>query len=154
MVPSSPPADDVQPEVAIRPALVADIPAVIELIEPFVLKGKLLTRTFDELEQLLRHSFVAVRSVPGNPDRVVGFSALEIYSPKLAEVRSLAVAEPVQGQGIGRRLVEACLQRAREQNVLEVLAITSAERFFLGCGFDFTLPGEKKALFFQSRSQM
>ena len=46
-----------------------------------------------------------------------------------------------------RRAVEL----AREKNILEVMAITSSDGFFKSCGFDFTLPGEKKALFFQTR---
>jgi len=32
-----------------------------------------------------------------------------------------------------------------------VIAITSSEEFFQRCGFDFTLPGEKKAVFLQTR---
>ena len=35
--------------------------------------------------------------------------------------------------------------------MLEVMAVTSNDAFFTGCGFDFTLPGEKKALFLQTR---
>ena len=31
------------------------------------------------------------------------------------------------------------------------MTITSVDEFFLRCGFDFTLPGEKKALFLQTR---
>jgi len=52
---------------------------------------------------------------------------------------------------VGKRLVEACVNRAREEQILEVMAITSSEEFFRSCGFDFTLPGEKKALFLQTR---
>jgi hypothetical protein len=33
------------------------------------------------------------------------------------------------------------------------MAITSADDFFHRCGFDFTLPGEKKALFLQTRER-
>ena len=80
-------------------------------------------------------------------ERIVGFAALEVYSQKLAEIRSLAVEDSLQGTGIGRRLVQACVERGRQQNVLEVMAITSSDEFFKACGFDFTLPGEKKALF-------
>jgi len=43
--------------------------------------------------------------------------------------------------------VEACIEQAKKQEILEVMAITSQEEFFQSCGFDFTLPGEKKALF-------
>jgi N-acetylglutamate synthase-like GNAT family acetyltransferase len=132
--------------VLIRRASVGDIERISEFITPFVQAGKLLPRTFDELEDLVTNLYLA--EIDG---AIVGCAALEIYSRKLAEVRSLAVSESVRGLGIGRQLVEACVQRAREENILEVMAITSAEDFFKACGFDFTLPGEKKALFYQTR---
>jgi amino-acid N-acetyltransferase len=34
------------------------------------------------------------------------------------------------------------------------MAITSTDEFFRACGFDFTLPGEKKALFIQTRDEV
>ncbi len=132
--------------VTVRPALRADLVAIAALIEPFVAQGRLLRRTIDELETLLAHVFVAEAA-----GRIVGCAAVEIYSPKLAELRSLAVEAAWQGQGVGKLLVQACVERARERNVLEVMTITSAEGFFKSCGFDFTLPGEKKALFVQTR---
>ncbi|MFN0195251.1 MAG: GNAT family N-acetyltransferase [Planctomycetaceae bacterium] len=130
----------------IRGAEARDIEQLHEFLEPFIEAKRLLPRTQDELAQLLPSGFVA--EVSG---RIVGFAVLEIYSPKLAELRSLAVAPDMQGQGIGKLLVKACIDRAIERNVLEVMAITSAEQFFRNCGFDFTLPGEKKALFLQTR---
>jgi N-acetylglutamate synthase-like GNAT family acetyltransferase len=132
----------------VRRATPADIPAIEAFIEPFVDEGKLLPRTYDELADLLPSFFIA--EVDG---AIVGCAALEIYSRKLAEIRSLAVSPAVQGKGIGRLLVGACVQLAQERNVLEVMAITSSEEFFKLCGFDFTLPGEKKALFYQTRDR-
>ena len=132
----------------VRPAEVGDGPLVLELIEPFVAHGKLLPRTLDEIEELLVNGFVA--ELDG---RIVGFVALEIYSKKLAEIRSLCVADGSQRHGIGKQLVAACVRRARERSILEVMAITSAEEFFQACGFDFTLPGEKKAFFLQTRPE-
>jgi amino-acid N-acetyltransferase len=69
----------------------------------------------------------------------------------MAEIRSLAVSPDAQRKGIGKQLVEACVDRARQLHILEVMEITSTEEFFRSCGFDFTLPGEKKALFLQTR---
>jgi N-acetylglutamate synthase-like GNAT family acetyltransferase len=132
--------------IEVRPATPADVDGIDALIEPFVEGGKLLPRTSDELEDLIKSGFVAECG-----GRIVGFAALEVYSKKLAEVRSLAVAADMQRHGIGKRLVTACIDRARERNILEVMAITSSEEFFRTCGFDFTLPGEKKALFIQTR---
>lgn len=141
-------ATESRPTVIIRTAVQTDIPALEVFIKPFVEDGKLLHRTYDELNEWLTNFFVA--ELDGE---IVGCAALEIYSKKLAEVRSLAVSPKVQGMGIGRRLVQVCVDRAKEYNVFEVMAITSSDQFFISCGFDFTLPGEKKALFIQTRDQ-
>lgn len=132
--------------IVIRPARFSDVGALNRFIEPFVAQGRLLPRTQDELAELVATGFVATAR-----EEIVGFGALEIYSPKFSELRSLAVEPTYQGRGIGRRLVEACLELARERNVFEVMVITSTDEFFRQCGFDFTLPGEKKALFLQTR---
>jgi N-acetylglutamate synthase-like GNAT family acetyltransferase len=137
---------DHEASVSIRPCCAADRVAVMELIEPYVQQRKILRRTFEELEELLTNSFVAEMG-----GKVVGFVALEVYSAKLAEIRSLVVSIHCQGRGIGRRLVAACVERAREKGIFEVMAITSSEEFFRSCGFDYTLPGEKKAFFMQTR---
>lgn len=132
--------------VIIRRALPTETEVIGEFIKPFVEQGKLLPRTYNELKDLVDDLFIA--ELDGE---IVGCAALEIYSWKLAEVRSLAVSPRVQGLGIGKKLVMACVERAKADNILEVMAITSSEEFFRSCGFDFTLPGEKKALFYQTR---
>lgn len=134
------------PAFVIRPTDPIDVPALTLFIEPFVQQGRLLPRTYDELEDLTEHGFVAIAA-----GKIVGFAALEIYSKKLAELRSLAVSSAHQGQGIGKALVQACLDLAKERRIFEVMAITSSEEFFQRCGFDFSLPGERKALFLQTR---
>lgn len=133
---------------SVRGAQPDDLSAIDALIQPLVAEGRLLPRTIDELEDLLPTGFVAIQD-----GKLVGFAALEIYSKKLAELRSLAVSDTCRGQGIGRRLVDACLNVARERSVFEVIVITSEEQFFRSRGFDFTLPGEKKALFYKTRDQ-
>ena len=135
--------------VIIRKATTADLPAVIAVITPFVEEGKLLPRTLDEFDELLPTMFVAEYE-----GKVVGCAALEIYSHKLGEVRSLAVSRTVQGMGVGKMLVNACIDLARAHNVLEVMAITSSDAFFMSCGFAYTLPGEKRALFMQTREDV
>jgi N-acetylglutamate synthase-like GNAT family acetyltransferase len=132
----------------IRIAAKNDIPQIVEFIKPFVDEGKLLPRTFDELDELIDNFFIAEQE-----GQMVGCAALEIYSWKLAEVRSLCVAKSVQGMGVGKLLVNACVQRAKDKHILEVMAVTSADGFFMSCGFDYTLPGEKKALFYQTRDE-
>lgn len=131
--------------IEVRPVQDDEQAAVRTLLQPHVEQRKLLRRTIDELETLLPNGFVAVCDAG-----IVGFATLEVYSRKLAEIRALVVADGQQGKGIGQLLVRACLERARERDIMEVMAISSAEKFFASCGFDFTLPDEKKAFFVQT----
>ncbi len=136
-------------EVVVRPVRYDDLEKILLLLEPFVEQDVLLPRSEGELIDLLATSFVAeVR------ERIIGYVSLEIYSIKLAEIRSLAVAREYQRHRIGQRLVGACVDLARRKEIIEVMAITSNEDFFRLCGFDFTLPGEKKALFIHTKESM
>jgi amino-acid N-acetyltransferase len=141
-------AESTQPNVTLRTAIRDDIDAIITFIEPFVEEGFLLERTVDEVDEWLPTFYLAL--VEGE---IVGCAALEIYSRKLAEIRSLAVSPKMRGMGIGKMLVNACVELARERNILEVMVITSNEHFFKAVGFDYTMTGEKKALFIQTRDQ-
>lgn len=132
--------------ITIRFANTDDLPTLHEFLKQFVDDGKLLPRTFRELETLVDTLFIAERE-----GELMGCAALEIYSAKLAEIRSLAVSPQAQGQGLGRRLVQACVALGVERGVYEIMAISSAEHFFKSCGFDFTLPNERKAFFLQTR---
>ncbi|MEE2938606.1 MAG: GNAT family N-acetyltransferase, partial [Planctomycetota bacterium] len=104
-----------------------------------------------EVIELTQHGFVAVQFGDDRLSICVGFSAIEIYSSKLAELQCLAVHPQYQKSGVGKALVAKCVERARELNVMEVMAISSSEQFLQGCGFDYSLPDQKKALFCQLR---
>jgi N-acetylglutamate synthase-like GNAT family acetyltransferase len=134
--------------VIIRTATLDDLKAIAELIVPFVEQGLLLERTYDELEEWQDNFFVAELN-----GKVIGCAALEIYSRKLAEIRSLAVSSEAQGLGIGKMLVKACVDLAQQKGVFEVMAITASEEFFINCGFDFNTPNLRKAMFYQTHSQ-
>lgn len=137
--------------IEIRQALPSDAAAIHALMRPFVMQRLLLSRSEAEVIELTRHGFVAVRVEDGEEVQLVGFSAVEIYSPKLAELQCLAVHPQYQGSGTGRSLVRHCVDRARSLNVMEVMAISSSEKFLQTCGFEFSLPDQKKALFCQLR---
>ena len=131
--------------VVIRAATPADIPALRDFLAPFVRLQQILPRDEEDLHTLTRHGFVAEHHAA-----IVGFAAIEIYSRKLAEVQSLAVRTDFQGKGIGRQLVEACVERAKSEGVLELMAITASEKLFRDSGFDYSLPNQKRALFVQT----
>ena len=138
----------------IRQALPSDADAIHALMRPFVMQRILLSRTQAEIIELTRHGFVAIFQGSKNLEEVVGFSAIEIYSTKLAELQCLAVHPRFQGSGVGKSLVQHCLQRARDLNVMEILAISSSEVFLKNCGFDYALPDQKKALFCQLKPRI
>lgn len=135
--------------VTIRLAQSQDLSAIENFIKNFVTEGKLLPRTFQELEGLIDTLFIA--EIDGV---LMGTAALEIYNHKLAEIRSLAVSPQAQGLGIGKKLVQACVELAKEKKVYEIMAVSSSESFFKACGFDFTLPNERKAFFIQTRDHL
>ena len=129
--------------VTIRLATQNDIPSMRDLILQSVERGEVLPRTLQELTDLLPTFFVA----ESTENRIVGTAALEVYSQKLAEIRSLCILPDAQGEGIGKALVRSCLDLARERGIFEVMAITDKESFFRSCGFDYVLPNQRRALF-------
>lgn len=79
--------------------------------------------------------------------QIVGCCALQIYSRRLAEVRSLAILPAYRGRGAALGLVKACKLRAAERGIKQVLAVTSEVAFFERCGFS-AFRRERTALFF------
>ena len=136
---------DTNAQLVFREATMEDLTHVQSLLEPFVVQRLLLPRTPGDLAVLMQHAFVATKN-----DFVIGFSAIEIYSQKLAEIQCLAVDPAHHGQGIGKQLVAKCVERAREHNVLEVMAISASDEFLKQCGFDYSLPDQKRALFYRT----
>jgi len=116
--------------VNIRPARVADVPAIHALIKGFAERGKMVLRPFDELYANLRAYQVA--ELDG---RIVGCAATHVFWSDLAELKGVAVEESYQGRGIGRRLCEACLADLGRLGVVRVFTLTNAVGFFEGLGF-------------------
>jgi len=67
--------------------------------------------------------------------RVIGCVALHVFWRDLAELKCLAVSEDAHGLGIGRRLLDACWNAARELDIDTVFALTYAAEFFEKCGY-------------------
>ncbi len=128
------------------PASPGDLDAVMALLAPDMENNLLLKRSRQQVEDLLQTGFVAREG-----GQVIGFAAVEIYSSKLAEVQCLAVHSDWQQRGVGKQLVGCCIDMARRENVLELMAISASDEFLIRCGFDYSLPGQKRALFIQTR---
>lgn len=115
----------------IRPARVSDVPGIHELVGVFAEKKLMIRRTMAELYEAIPEFCVAV----DDDNRVVGCAALHVFWEDLSEIRCLAVAESLQGIGLGRRLVEWCWDRARDLEVTSVFALTTSVDFFTRCGY-------------------
>ncbi len=145
------PIANATPAPDVRQALPADAAEIHALLRPFVMQRLLLSRAQAELIELTRHGFVATVEKEGGGRRCIGFCAVEVYSPKLAELQCLAVHVDFQRTGVGKSLVSACVGRAKDLGVMEIMAISSSDRFLENCGFDYSLPDQKRALFQQLR---
>ena len=125
----------------IRKAKKSDLNKIIKLINYGVKNGKVLTRPRSDILQNINNFFVYLED-----QQVIGCVSLEIYSPKLAEIRSLVVDPKYQRKGVGSLLVRACLTQAQKLGIFEVLAITDKDQFFKGLGFRKSIE-EKRPMF-------
>lgn len=61
---------------------------------------------------------------------LVGCCALEVYSRRIAEIRSLVVAPDWQDKGLGTALIRECIKLAKKKRILELFAITGKVKLF------------------------
>lgn len=114
----------------LRKARINDVKEIHNLVNHFAQKGEMLPRSQSELYENIRDFFVVE-----DEGKVIGCCALHILWDNLAEVKSLAVDSSYQGKGIGRLLVNTCLDEARELGIRKVFALTFKPGFFEKLGF-------------------
>ena len=123
----------------VQRAAVGDVRAIHELVNGFARTGEMLPRTLAEIYESLR-DFSVVRS----GDTLLACGALHVMWEDLAEIRSLAVQQDRQSQGLGALLVRAHVDEARELGLRTVFALTYRPAFFEKLGFQqadvMTLP--------------
>jgi len=77
--------------------------------------------------------------------QLVGGVGLE-FGGDCALLRSLVVATKLRGRGLGRALVEACVEEAKKRGAAWMYALsTEAPKFLLASGFRETTPDEVEA---------
>lgn len=116
---------------AIRQARIADVGPLHQLVGQWAAKRLMLPRSQGELYETIR-DFLIAEAEPGG---LVGCCALHIDTATVAEIKSLAVAEAAQGQGVGAALVRACLAEARRLGLERVFCLTYQVDFFSKLGF-------------------
>lgn len=123
----------VHPAVAYRPAAPADVDAIFELIREASCTTTVLPRPRQTIEANLHLFVVAERA-----GRIIGCGALTLFTPHLAEVRSLVVGAAARGLGIGGGVVKALIDHADRIGVRRLFALTDNPGFFQRQGFALT----------------
>ena len=120
-----------------RKAGMRDIPHILALINSYAAKGIMLPRTEFEMSENIRDFSVAY-----NGEVLAGCGALHFYTPTSAEVRSLAVLPEMKQHGVGRAIVEALEEEARDNDLESIFAFTYVPQFFEKLGFAEVERGE------------
>ncbi len=106
-------------------ARIKDVTQMHKLINGFADRGDMLPRPLSEIYENIRDYFVVRRD-----EQVIACAALHVNWSDLAEVKSLAVAEDSQKEGLGAQLVAACLKEAKELGIITIFCLTNKPAFF------------------------
>jgi len=108
------------------------ITQLINLMQPYVDDGKLLKRSYEELNGCFK-DFVFVT----DGDQIVACAALRHYKDeKKGEIYALAVYKEYHNTGISSQLMEKLMKRASDLDLIDIFALSKyGGRFFLRHGF-------------------
>jgi amino-acid N-acetyltransferase len=115
---------------SVKKASIGDVPQMHKMVNYFADKGEMLARSLSEIYENIRDYYIVK-----DGERVIGCAALHVNWADLAEIRSVAVAEDRQRQGIGGRLINACLEDAEKLGIETVFCLTYQPGFFEKFGF-------------------
>ena len=115
-----------------RYAKTVDAEAICSLINYYAERGLMLHRSMENVYNSLREFQVATN----DDGQVVGCVAVDIFWANLGEVKSLAVAPDMVGQGIGGSLLSAAIEDARRMGVKRLFTLTYEQGFFQRQGFE------------------
>ncbi len=132
-------------DIKIRRAKVSDVQQIVSLINSYAEKGEMLYRSQSQILQQVRNYFVAAavnsdnhnngNTHPEPSDSILACGSLDITWNDLAELRSLAVRQDIQGNRLGTQVVEALMGDAAELGLKHVFALTYKPHFFERLGF-------------------
>ncbi|MBQ1949410.1 MAG: amino-acid N-acetyltransferase [Treponema sp.] len=136
----------------LRPMELTDIPAVLSVMNPFIAKKILLPRT----EQVLSENMAdyIVYEIDGG---IRACASLHVYDQTQAEIAGIAVDSAFSNLGIGPKLVEYLIARAKKQNLKSVFILTTqTSDWFEHLGFTpdsiESLPQERRSIWTPQRN--
>ncbi|MFQ6034614.1 MAG: N-acetyltransferase [Sedimentisphaerales bacterium] len=115
----------------VRKAKILDVEAIYSLINYYAERDRMLFRSKADIYENLQ-SFLAAEL----DGKVVGCCALQIIWSDLAEIKSLAVDQANKDKGIGKMLVAAAIEQARQLGLPRIFALTLDPAFFERLGFE------------------
>jgi amino-acid N-acetyltransferase len=115
----------------VRKAGIEDVRRIHAIVNGAAAKGEMLARALGELYDNMRDYFIYEEN-----GEILGTGALHICWEDLAEIRSICVVESARFKGVGRRLVDACIEEARQFNIGKLFLLTYQEEFFKKMGFE------------------
>ena len=118
--------------VRVRKATVDDVDRILGLVNGYADQGLMLPKTPFKVYKNLQNYMIAEEN-----GRIVGCAALVVLWRDLAEICSLAVDETCTGRGIGRELVNTCIEKAKGLKVPQLIVLTYQDRFFEKMGFQW-----------------
>ncbi|MFC1907847.1 N-acetyltransferase [Chloroflexota bacterium] len=114
----------------VKKAKISDAPQIHKLINYFADKGEMLARSLSEIYENIRDYFVVRQG-----EQVIACAALHVNWSDLAEIKSVAVTEDSQKQGIGNQLIKACIKETKEIGIPTIFCLTYKPAFFEKVGF-------------------
>lgn len=124
--------------ISIRKAIIGDVGRIQALVNHYASKETMLGLSLSEIYDQIRDFTVA----EGPRRTLIGVCALHVIWDDLAEIRSLAVDPKIRRRGVGRSLVERCLEEASGLQIPKVFALTYQAEFFRRIGFERVDKGE------------
>ena len=114
----------------LRGAHINDAEQMNKLVNHFAQKDLMLARPLSELYENIRDYYVYIEN-----GSVVGCAALHIFWKDLAEIKSIAVEEDYQKRGIGKQLIQKCLEEGKILGINRLVVLTYIPEFFERMGF-------------------
>jgi amino-acid N-acetyltransferase len=111
--------------IKLEKARIGDVPQIHKLINAFAGRGEMLPRPLSELYENIRDFFVVRKG-----RKIIGCAALHVMWSDMAEIKSVAVDEELQKQGVGNQLVSACLKEAKVLGIATIFCLTYKPAFF------------------------
>ena len=114
----------------LRGAHINDVEQMNKLVDHFAKKDLMLARPLGELYENIRDYYVYIEN-----GSIVGCAALHVFWKDLAEIKSIAVEEDYQKRGIGKQLIQKCLEEGKVLGINRLFVLTYIPEFFERMGF-------------------